>query len=280
MLEEILSSWELFHLSFLAGWLSCLCLSLAGILVVAKRQVFLGAALSQASIFGISLVLVLEAVEFFGLDEEMISHGAAVLFSLLGAGLVYFLARKGRSHNEICSLIFLLCASGAILLVSGSPHGTDEVHSMMASSLLGATDHDVWILVGTFAVLLILGFWKYRELGLFLIDSQTASAVGLSLRLWDFGSAAVVGFVVGFCLKVTGLLFTFGYLVLPVLAGRELIKRLSLLPMMSCLIAFSTCTLAYLITVVKDLPPAQVAVFLLCLCWLGTMGIRGIRESG
>lgn len=274
MIEEFISSWELFHLSFLAGWFSSLCLPLAGMLLVAKRQVFLGAALSQASIFGISFILVLDIMEFGGLDQEMISHGASVLFSLLGALLVFQLARKNRTHNEISSLVFLFCASSAILLVSGSPHGTEEVHAITASTLLGATSHDVWILLATLLGLVGIILRKKREIGLYLLDSDTAGAVGLNLKRWDLYSAAAVGFVVGFCLKVTGFLFVFGFLILPVLSAREIIKRFWALPMTSCLISFTACTLAYFISVYHDLPPAQVAVFSLCLFWFLAMAWR------
>lgn len=276
MLEEFSSSWSLFYWSFLAGWLACLCLSLCGVIVIAKRQVFLGAALSQSAILGIALSLVLEVSDLTGIDNEIISHSFAVLVALGGAWIIFFLARRYRAQAEISALVFLTSASGAILLVSKSPHGTEEVHAMTASSLIGATPLDVFILAIAFLVLLSLGIWKKRELGLFLIDYETAGAVGIPVEKWDFVCAIVIGLVVGFCLKVAGFLFTFGFLIIPLLTAREISKSIGILPLVSMILGFLVCTISFLLSISYDFPPAQVAVFLLCLLWFLAMAWRKI----
>jgi ABC-type Mn2+/Zn2+ transport systems, permease components len=54
MIEEFLLSWNLFHNSYLAGWWMALLLSLIGVLVVARDQIFLSAAVSQGSTLGVA----------------------------------------------------------------------------------------------------------------------------------------------------------------------------------------------------------------------------------
>ncbi len=48
-IDSFVASWALFQYTYLAGWLIGLLLSLVGVLVVARDQFFLGAAMSQAS---------------------------------------------------------------------------------------------------------------------------------------------------------------------------------------------------------------------------------------
>ena len=47
---------------------------------------------------------------------------------------------------------YFFSASGAILIVSHSPHGLDEIHRLLSSSIIGATQREVW----TFGVLVVL----------------------------------------------------------------------------------------------------------------------------
>ena len=57
MIQDFASSWHLFHNSYLAGWLIGLLLALIGVLVVARNQIFIGVAVSQASTLGIALTM-------------------------------------------------------------------------------------------------------------------------------------------------------------------------------------------------------------------------------
>ena len=50
-------SWALFHNTHLVGRLIRLLLALIGVLVVARDQIFIGAAVSQASTLGIAIAL-------------------------------------------------------------------------------------------------------------------------------------------------------------------------------------------------------------------------------
>ncbi len=59
MIESFLASWDLFRDTYLVGWLLAVLLSLLGVFVVARDQVFLGAAVTQASTLGVALALAL-----------------------------------------------------------------------------------------------------------------------------------------------------------------------------------------------------------------------------
>ena len=148
MIQEFVASWPLFHNTYLVGWLIGLLLALVGVLVVARDQIFIGAAVSQASTLGIALALGLgswtatEALEWLHADAFL--SAMAVVFSVLAA----LLTARGEaaaqeSHEAVTGWVFLLSASGAILIVSHSPHGLDEIHRLLSSSIIGATQRNV-----------------------------------------------------------------------------------------------------------------------------------------
>ena len=57
IIDEFIASWDLFHWTYIEGWLIALLLALIGVAVVARDQIFIGAAVSQASTVGIALTL-------------------------------------------------------------------------------------------------------------------------------------------------------------------------------------------------------------------------------
>ena len=78
MIGEFLDSWSLFSQTYISALLIGAALSLLGVVVVARGNVFVAAALSQASMLGVALSL------FFGLGQPVL---AAVLCSV-GASLL------------------------------------------------------------------------------------------------------------------------------------------------------------------------------------------------
>ena len=68
----------------------------------------------------------------------------AVAFSIVAA---WFAARAKRSQGEtpegVTGIIFILASALSLLLVAHSPHGLEEVHRLLSSSLIGAQGADL-----------------------------------------------------------------------------------------------------------------------------------------
>ncbi len=140
----------------------------------------------------------------------------AVLFAVLAALLT---ARGGtrerESHEAITGWVFLLSASLSILLVAHNPFGLDEIQRLVSSSIIGATAGDAWTFAGFVALTLVVISLAHRRLLLCAMDPAMAAAVGMRVPLWERGMAIWLGLAVGFSMRVAGVLFTFGSLVLP-----------------------------------------------------------------
>jgi zinc transport system permease protein len=268
VIESFLASWDLFHQTYLSGWLIALLLSLVGVFVVARDQIFIGIAVSQASTLGIALGmgvgswLDLHEVAWLGSDGFL--SGMAVVFAILAALLTAQRSEAGgESHEAITGWVFLLSASLSILLVAHSPHGLDEIQRLLSSSLIGATTGDVW----TFAVLnvftiIVLGS-AHRCLLLFSMDPPMAAAVGMRVSWWAAGAAIWLGLVIGLSMRVSGMLYTFGLLVLPALVAKNLCREVRVIFLISPVIALSVSAIGFVLANHYDYPPAQMTVALL-----------------
>jgi zinc/manganese transport system permease protein len=279
MIASFLDSWDLFQFMYLSGWLLAFLLSFVGVLVVARDQIFIGVAVSQASTFGIALGLRL--ITWLGLSQVVGFHSdvflscMAVAFAVLAA----LLTARGRaighvneSHEALTGWVFLCASSVAILLVAHSPHGLEEVQRLLSSSLIGATAWDVWLFGGLCAVTIFTVVGFRRQVMLFALDPSMMAAVGMRAAWWVFGAAAWLGLLVGVSMRVSGLLYTFGNLVLPALIAKNLCREVRVLFWFAPIIAVGVSVIGFVLANHFDYPPAQMTVALLSLSLVMTWG--------
>jgi len=264
MIRDFIASWPLFHDAYVAGWLIAVLLAVVGVLVVARNQIFLGAAVAQTSTLGIALGMWLGSalgVEALAGDH---AHGALSLIGVGFAVLAALLTARGGSGAQEAATgwLFLAAASGATLVLAASPHGLEEIKHLVSSSIIGATANDVW-LFAALALISIGGVVLTRDrLLLFAIDPSMAVAVGMRASVWNAAVAAWLGLVVGLATRATGLLYTFGCLVLPPLAAASLCRESAALFWVAPLLAVASGLAGFVVANHLDLPPAQMAVAL------------------
>jgi ABC-type Mn2+/Zn2+ transport system permease subunit len=266
VIESFVASWELFQHTWLAGWSIAALLSLLGVFVVARDQIFIGAAVAQASTLGVAVALWLGGLAALGsewFEGDALRSGFAVGFALLATLVTSRGGGRQASHEAITGWVFLLAAGGATLLLAHSPHGTEEIHRLLASTLIGATRGDVLLFGGmTAATVAIVAAWS-RPLLLLSVDPPMAAAVGLRAGLWNALSAIWLGVAVGLSIRVSGMLYVFGCLVLPSLVARSLARELRGLLVLAPALALAASGAGFVFAHAGDYPPAQVTVVLL-----------------
>jgi ABC-type Mn2+/Zn2+ transport system permease subunit len=284
VIHDFLSSWTLFRDSYLAGWLLATLLPALGVLVVARDQIFVGAAISQASLLGIACALWAGAAlglgAAAGASHDVLVSAAAGAFAILAALLTAGgRARRGDSHESVTGFVFLASASAAVLLMAHSPHGMDEINRLLASTIIGATAGDVAIfLVLTFATGAVL--WsRGAELVLLVMDGEMAEAVGLDVARWNAATAIWLGLVVGLSNRVAGAIFTFGCLVLPALAARNLCREVRTMLLVAPLLGLASAMVAFVVAHTLDYPPGQTTAFVQSLVLIAAWTIRLTSRS-
>lgn len=273
MIEAFLESWPLFQYTYLAGWLIAILLSLIGVPVVARDQIFIGAAITQASAFGIATGM------WLGLESDGLLAVAAVTFSIVAAVITGRGGEPGHeTHEAITGWVFLLSASVSVLLLAGSPHGLEEIHRLLASSIIGATPADVAVFAGLLVVTVaVVGTMRDRLL-LFVMDAPMAAAVGVPTRVWSAGVACALGLAVGLSIRVSGMLYTFGCLVLPGLVAKNLCREVAPMFAVAPAVALLCAVVAFVVANHRDDPPAQMTVAVLAgslvMAWAARRAIR------
>jgi ABC-type Mn2+/Zn2+ transport system permease subunit len=258
MWTEFIISWPLFHNAWLSGWMIAITMAIVGVWVVAKDQIFLGAAVTQASTCGVAIALGLASwLGMAWLHDDIAQLITAVLTAMISAAIV---ARTERHPEATIGWIYLTAASSSVLVVAHSPHGLDEVQRLFSSSIIGSSRTDVILFAAMTAITTLAVWLGHRRLVLCALDPIFAQALGVHPRRISGMAAIWLGVTVGLSIHTAGALYCLGCLVLPALiafrVGRELGAAFWIAPS----VALAISILAFVIANSADLPPGQVTV--------------------
>ncbi|PWB80906.1 MAG: hypothetical protein C3F08_03285 [Candidatus Methylomirabilota bacterium] len=201
-------------------------------------------------------------------------------FSLIAALITGGWAELNReSHEAITGWVFLLSTSLSILIVSHSPHGLEEIHRLLASSIIGATRADVWSFSALAGLTALFLATTHRRTLLFLMDPAMAAAVGMHTGRWAAIISLLLGLAVGLSIRSSGMLYTFGCLVLPALVAKNICREVGPMFLVAPLVAILTGAVAFVLANHYDYPPAQMTVALLSLLLTIAWLFRRLRQA-
>lgn len=268
-MADFFAAWSLFGDAWTVALLLAALLPCCGIVLVLRQQVFLSAAIGQASTLGIAVGI------WCGLAPAALPGGShtetLALLLAVGSGVatavlaMRALSTSGSQIEARSAAIFVTGSALSVLLGSTDPHGLEEVRRLTLSSLLGVSGLDLW-LAGTAlaATALALGL-AGRSVLLWAMDPGTARAHGANVPLLDVLVGGWIGACTGFAIHATGLLFAFGLSLLPVLIARELAASLRAALWLAPAVGVLGTTTGLVVAHRLDLPPGQMAVGLLAI---------------
>ena len=282
MIAEFILSWQLFKYTYLAGWSIGLLLSLLGVLIVARDQIFIGAAISQASALGISLALaVLPLISGIvpQYSHEYLVVVMAVIFSIAASWFTSNKNLAADSHEAVTGFVFLACSSLSVILVSKSPHGMEEINRLLSSSIIGATIGDVTCFTALFFITAGALFFLWRQFTLLAIDQEMAFSIGIPAALYNTLFSAWLGLSLGLSIRVSGMLFVFGGLVLPALAAKNISRDIERMFILSPVISLISNIFAFIFANYYDYPPAQISVAFLSFVLMAAWFVKAFRRG-
>lgn len=200
--------------------------------VLKRGIIFIDLAIAQIAALG---VVISHAV--FHVEEGLLPLVTAMIFALAGGGLFAWLEKKALQYQEaFIGSAFVLSASFIILLLSGNPHGGEEIQGLLAGQILWVSWKQIIVTAAIYAV--ILGSWyRFKETSTLLFYAVFPIAVTLSVQL-------------------VGVYLVFASLIIPALGSVRFKRQL-------CVgygIAFLSVTGGLILSVITDLPAGPVLV--------------------
>ncbi len=209
-------------------FLACLILTgihaYLGIHVIEREVIFVDLALAQIAALGATIALLFS----FHL------HGASnYWFSLIATfiGAVIFAltrTKKQRIPQEaIIGIVYAVSAALAILILSHSAEGDEEIRHMLIGNILLVGPHEI-VKMAILYSLIGLFHWIFREKFILIsTNPESAQAQGISIKFWDLLFYVGFGIVVTSSVQIAGVLLVFSFLIVPSVSAVLFFERFS-----------------------------------------------------
>ena len=224
-----------------------------GIQVLSRGIVFIDLAIAQLATLGVI------AANHLGMETgSWVTQVAATGTALAGAALLTWTEKRWpQSQEALIGVLFVLAASGGMILVAHNPHGGDHMQELLAGQILWATPTQLLYMAAVTALVLAVWGWKGQKLGQFGFYGLFALAVTASVQL-------------------VGVFLVFASLVVPALASiHSRARRLG--------VAYLVGVLGYAaglaLSVALDLPSGPVVVWALAVVGVAARTLSGSNSS-
>ena len=241
-MQEVVLQLDIIWPAFLVGLLVLATHITFGREVLQRGIIFLDLAIAQIAAFGVVIAntLWLGDNDNAGNTYQTV---IAIIAAITGSMCLYQLRHlEIKVQEAIIGILFILAATGSILLLSADPHGGERLKEILVGQILWVQINDVIHLAIAYAVILALWFKLRTVLGAWIFYPLFATTITLSTQ-------------------VVGVYLVFASLIIPCLAT---IKQQSPLPR-----TFTIGTLGYtgglLMSALFDLPAGAAIVWCLSL---------------
>src|SRR5215471_17663033 len=266
-----LMKWPLIA-SLILPWL----LVYLGLHIVERGVIFVDLALAQTAAFGTCMSLML------GYDvHDWQSYAFSLGFTFVGAVLLTFTrSRDQRVPQEaLIGIVYVVAAAAAILALSKSAGGNEELQRSLVGELLVVPRSDV---LKTFGFFLVVGAVHVVFRKKFLAISanpEAAAASGLNVRWWDFVFYMLFGLVVTSFVHIGGVLLVFSYLVVPAVCAAYLVNSFAARFALGWGIATLCSLISLVLTARVDLPIGAAIVCVLGIALLLVVSGTSFRRK-
>lgn len=218
-LSLFFESWDLFWQPTLAGALAGATLGFLGVYVVARRMVFLSAALSQIAGLGVALAFWLKVATGIALSP-LLGASAATLAGIFG--VMSDKSPNGARRDSVLGVLFLLGSAGTLAVGTRIVEEVQDIQSLLFGSAVAILQTEFWILVSVLLTVTLLHLWWGRGFIAVSVDQEDSRVRGIRLKLVDAVLLGTIALSIGVSTRVLGALPTFAFSILPAFAALHL----------------------------------------------------------
>jgi len=255
---------------------------LVGSFLVLRRTVFLGLTLPEIAAAGVAFTFWMQQAGLLpqmGQSERGVAMVGSLAFTFLGMGLLGYLEQRGKGLAEgRLAAAYAFAGSLTILFMVFNPAGQIEVLNLLKGEVIALSKAELRLLVVVFGIVLVSMLLFRREFLLTSFDRDLAFLLKGRQVVWDILLYLLAGLIIAFGVIMAGPLLIFGFLVLPALAAKPLVSRMSSFLIVSSALGLVMAFLGFYSSVRLDLPLGPTDVTLGCCLIFLAYGLSRISK--
>ncbi len=231
-----LLDWTIIGPAFVAGLIVLSTHVPLGHEVLKRGIIFIDLAIAQIAGLGVIAAHSMDW-EQDGFEVQIAAVSAALIAAI---GLNWTEKRWPRQQEPLIGILFILAATGGILLLAGNPHGSEHLRELLVGQILWSTWESLVPIAILYSGLLLLWFTlgeRFGALGFYVIFAIAVTA----------------------SVQIVGIYLVFASLIIPALATRSMSRGKRLL------VGYVIGSLSYLVGIVLsaifDLPTGAIVVW-------------------
>jgi zinc/manganese transport system permease protein len=266
----------------LIPFLACLVLSInhvyLGIHVIARKVIFVDLALAQIAALGATYALTL------GYDPNADAFRISLFslaFTFVGAG-AFAVARMRRERvpqEAFIGIIYAAASAAAILILSKSATGGEELKHMLVGDVLLVQMPEVINMAIGYGIIGLFHVVFRRKFLAISLDPEAAEASGIRIRFWDVLFYMSFGVVITKSVAIVGVLLVFSYLVVPAVIAQMWSDSIRGRLLFGWVVAILASTLGIAWSFYSDYPTGPAIVVMLAVFLIGSSVSYYVRHA-
>ncbi len=258
------------HTALLAGAVISVLAGAVGLFVILRGMSFAVHAVSELGFTGAAAALVLGVDPVAGL----------LVGSLAVGGLLGLLTVRGRERDSAIGSFLAFGLGVGVLLINLYRHSATAAQNLLFGSIVGVSDHQLWVLAGVAVVVLGVLALVYRPLLFASVDPEVAEARGVPLRALSVILSLLVALTTAEAIQVVGVLLVLTLVIAPAAAATRLTSRPDAAVALSVGIAFVSTEGGILLSLVKQWPTSFFISSISFTFYLAARVVGARRPSG
>lgn len=242
-------------------FLACLILTgihaYLGIHIIERGVIFVDLALAQIAALGATIGFL------FGFSLHGSSNYWFSLAATFVGAIIFALTRtkKQRIPQEaIIGIVYAVSAALAILILSHSPEGDEEIRFMLVGNILLVGTPEIIKMAFLYSLVGLLHFVFRKKFLLISKQPEDAYRQGIRIKFWDLIFYLSFGVVVTSSVQIAGVLLVFSFLIVPAVAAILFSQKLSVRLFLGWAIGIAASFLGIFFSYFFDLPTGATVV--------------------
>lgn len=210
------------HRAFLVGILIGVMAPLIGTFLVHRQLALIGDALAHTAFAGVAVGLFVNAVLGTGVSPYV----TAVVVAMIAALCIELISEVTDAYNDVSMAIVLSTgfALGAVLISINAGGLAVGVNQYLFGNLSTVSKGNALLLVGLFAVIVLVVGVTYKQLLYVTFDETAARVAGLNVPWYNRVMAMLTAMVVVGAMQIMGVILVAAMLVVPVAGAAQLAR--------------------------------------------------------
>lgn len=274
ILKEFIDSYFLWRDPMIVGAVSGAICGFLGVYVVLRRIIFVSAALTQISSFGVALSFYLEGYSLGALASLI--HPFILSIALTSLAALFFALKRDYSRisrEGVIGFGFLIASGAVVILGDRITKGAHDIANILFGSAVVVDPKDLLIIPAVALAAAIIHAIYFKDFIFVSFDEESARLFKYPVRMLNTVMLITIAVVASVSTRALGALPVFAFLALPPLTSLFLTEKLKLVFALSVIMGVLSATLGYFFSFILSIPTgASMAVcasifFILGLLW-------------